>query len=51
MSVSARVRSRIQAAGRRFHANDLISEFLEPGDLDGLLDEVEGKFRVFLKAS
>jgi GTP cyclohydrolase I len=48
--VSAKIRSRIQAAGRRFHANDSISEFLEPGDLDGLLDEVEEKFRGVLES-
>jgi len=32
-------------AGRRFHANDNIASFLEPGDLDALITEVEGKFR------
>jgi GTP cyclohydrolase I len=48
--VSARIRSRIQAAGRRFHANDSIAEFLEAGELEGLLDEVEGKFRGVLES-
>jgi GTP cyclohydrolase I len=43
--VSARIRARIQRAGRRFHANDNISEFIEPGELEALLDEVAGQMR------
>jgi GTP cyclohydrolase I len=43
--VSARVRQRLQQAGRRFHANDNIADFLEPGELDLLLDEVADKMR------
>ncbi len=39
-TVSERIRSRILASGRRFHANDNISDFIEPGELDQLLDEV-----------
>ncbi len=42
---SSRVRARIQRAKKRFHANDNIAAFLEPGDLEELLAEVEGKFR------
>jgi len=38
--VSERVRRRLKRAGQRFHANDNISEFLEAGELDGLIDEV-----------
>jgi len=41
--VSVRIRERIQAAQRRFHANDNIAEFIEPGELEKLLDEVQGK--------
>lgn len=37
---SERVRQRLITAGERFHANDNISEFLEPGDLDEIQDEV-----------
>lgn len=37
---SERVRQRLIAAGERFHANDNISDFLEPGDLDEIQDEV-----------
>ena len=48
--VSARIRERIQRARQRFHANDNISAFLEPGDLDALLDEVEGKMKGVLES-
>jgi GTP cyclohydrolase I len=43
--VSALIRARIAKAGQRFHANDNIAAFLEPGDLDALVDEVADKFR------
>ena len=39
-AVSARIKTRLKNARRRFNANDNISEFLEPGELDSLLDEV-----------
>ena len=48
--VSARIRARIQAAQHRFHANDNISDFLEPGELEGLLDEVAGKMQGVLES-
>ena len=48
--VSARIRSRIQQARRRFHANDNIADFLEPGEIEALLDEVEGKMRGVLES-
>ena len=38
--VSKRIRDRIQAKGQRFHANDNIAAFIEPGELDELLKEV-----------
>lgn len=41
--MSAVIRARIKAANRRFHANDNIADFIQPGDLDALLDEVQGK--------
>ena len=47
---SSRVRARIQRAKKRFHANDNIAAFLEPGDLEELLAEVEGKFRGVLES-
>ena len=48
--VSARIRARIQAARQRFHANDNIAEFLQPGELDELLAEVEGKMKGVLES-
>lgn len=39
--VSVRIRERLLAARKRFHANDNIAEFIEPGELEALLDEVE----------
>ncbi len=42
---SAAIRARIRAAKKRFHANDNIAEFLQPGDMDRLLDEVEQKMQ------
>jgi GTP cyclohydrolase I len=48
--VSARIRSRLIKAKKRFHANDNIAMFLEPGELEELLQEVEGKFRAVLES-
>jgi GTP cyclohydrolase I len=39
--VSVKIRERLLAARKRFHANDNIAEFIEPGELEALLDEVE----------
>jgi len=50
LPVSARVRARIQRARHRFHANDNISAFLKPGELEALLDEVEEKMRGVLES-
>jgi GTP cyclohydrolase I len=49
-SVSARIRARIVKAKRRFHANDNISAFIEPGELEALQAEVEGKLRGVLES-
>lgn len=46
--VSQRIRERIVAGNTRYHANDNIAQFIEPGELDALLDEVEGKLRAVL---
>ncbi len=43
--MSVVIRNRLQAAKRRFHANDNISDFIEPGEFERLLDEVEQKMR------
>jgi len=41
--VSVKIRERLKAAQQRFHANDNIAEFIEPGELDALLTEVATK--------
>jgi GTP cyclohydrolase IA len=43
--VSAKIRERLRAARQRFNANDNIGEFLQPGELAALLDEVEVKMQ------
>ena len=48
--VSARIRARITAAGQRFHANDNISAFIEPGEHDALLEEVAERMRGVLES-
>ena len=48
--VSVKIRERVLAAKKRFHANDNIAEFLQPGELDALLDEVEIKMRGVLES-
>jgi GTP cyclohydrolase I len=48
--VSQRIRERLQAQGQRFHANDNISDFIQPGELEQLLKEVEGKMAGVLES-
>ncbi len=48
--VSVKIRERLRAARKRYHANDNIADFLEPGDLDRLLDEVEDKMKGVLSS-
>ena len=48
--VSVKIRERLVAARKRFNANDNISEFIEPGELERLLDEVEGKMKGVLSS-
>lgn len=43
--VSVKIRERLALARKRFHANDNISDFIEPGELEKLLDEVEEKMK------
>jgi GTP cyclohydrolase I len=50
LPVSTRIRARIRRAKRRFHANDNISAFLEPGDFEALLEEVAGKMQGVLES-
>jgi GTP cyclohydrolase I len=48
--VSQKIRERILAARKRFHSNDNIAQFIEPGEMEGLLDEVETKMQAVLDA-
>ncbi|WP_341912059.1 GTP cyclohydrolase I [Polaromonas sp. YR568] len=43
--VSVKIRERLALAKKRFNANDNIAAFIEPGELEQLLDEVEGKMQ------
>jgi GTP cyclohydrolase I len=46
--VSVKIRERIQAARKRFHSNDNIADYIRPGELDALLDEVSHKMQAVL---
>ena len=46
--MSTLIRERIQAARKRFHANDNIADFIQPGEMEQLLDEVEAKMQLSL---
>ena len=44
------IRERVKAANRRFFANDNIAEFIQPGEREALLKEVEGKVQSLLES-
>jgi GTP cyclohydrolase I len=46
--MSVKIRERILTARKRFNANDNIAEFIQPGELDHLLDEVSAKMQTVL---
>ncbi len=48
--VSDAIRTRLKQAGQRFHANDNISEFIQPGELDALIEEVAHKMQGVLES-
>ena len=48
--VSVKIRERIAQSRKRFNANDNIADFIQPGDLEKLLDEVEGKMKGVLES-
>jgi GTP cyclohydrolase I len=48
--VSNRIRQRLAKASRRFHANDSIADFIEPGELEALQLEVQSKLQQVLEA-
>lgn len=48
--VSVKIRERLLAAKKRFNANDNIAEFIQPGELEQLLDEVTRKMEGVLSS-
>ncbi len=48
--VSVKIRERLNKARKRFHSNDNIAEFIEPGELEKLLEEVTDKMQGVLDA-
>ncbi len=48
--VSVKIRERLVASRKRFNANDNIADFIEPGELELLLDEVEEKMKGVLSS-
>ena len=46
--MSVKIRERVKAAKQRFHANDNIAAFIQPGEIEALLDEVEDKMKLVL---
>ncbi len=48
--MSVKIRERIVAAKKRFHANDNIAEFIKDGELPQLLDEVAEKMQAVLES-
>lgn len=50
MKTSKKIEQRITAAKARFHSNDNISQFIEPGELDLLQEEVAEQFQGVLES-
>ena len=48
--VSTKSRERLRAARQRYHANDNIASFIQPGELEQLLDEVTTKMQGVLES-
>ncbi len=48
--MSVKIRERIVAAKKRFHANDNIADFINEGELPALLDEVAEKMQAVLES-
>jgi GTP cyclohydrolase I len=48
--VSRRIRARLQQKNQRFHANDNISAYIEPGELEQLTKEVEARMAGVLES-
>jgi len=47
---SQRIRQRLEASKQRYHANDNISEFIEPGELEELTQEVAARMASVLES-
>ena len=50
VKLSEQIKARLQAAQKRFHANDNISDFIKPAELPLLIEEVAEKMRGVLDA-
>jgi GTP cyclohydrolase IA len=48
--VSVKIRERLLAARKRFHANDNIADYIQPGELELMLDEVEEQMQGVLNS-
>jgi GTP cyclohydrolase I len=48
--VSVKIRERVNAARKRYYANDNIAEFVQPGEMEALLDEVTDKMKGVLSS-
>jgi GTP cyclohydrolase I len=48
--VSTKIRDRLRRAGRRFNANDNISSFIEPGEIESLQQEVAARMTAVLES-
>jgi GTP cyclohydrolase I len=50
LPASERIRWRLVQSGQRWHANDNIADFIEPGELPELLEEVTAKMNAVLES-
>lgn len=50
MSISKKIKERIENNGARYWANDNISDFILPGEKEELVDELTGKFEDVLES-
>jgi len=50
LPISVQIRERLKASRQRFHANDNIADFIQPGELEKLLDEVTDKMKGVLSS-
>lgn len=50
LPLSEKIRTRIQQANQRFHANDNIAAFMREGEIEQLIDEVAGKMKGVLQS-